>query len=231
MIHQAEIQLLTQASIAHRCARETELFLRRKSYDPRYCFELFRRAIVERRQRSWEFLYKQYCSQVAGWVERHPAFWASGEEAQYFVNRAFEKMWMALTPEKFSGFADLKSILGYLQTCIHSAIIDSVRSQKETWTYDPQHGPAPRTTGPSVEICVHRRIKSQELWDYVNQKLKNEKERYVVYGAFVLDLRPRELYVQFPKVFRDVRDVYRVKENLMARLRRDPGLKKFLDDA
>jgi hypothetical protein len=233
MVHQDDIQLFTQASIAHRCARETELFFQRKNYDPRYCFELFRRAIVERQQRSWELIYSQYRSQVVGWVDRHPAFWASGEEAQYFVNRAFEKMWAALTPEKFGDFADLKSILRYLQMCVHSAIVDSARAQKqETLPYDEQKAALERPAAKStVEEHVLTRIKRQELWDYMNQRLKDEKERCIVYGAFVLNLKPGELYAQFQETFRDVQEVYRVKENLIARLRRDRELAKFLDDA
>ena len=127
MSHQTELQLLTLAGIAHRCAQETELFFQRQRYDPRYCFELFRRAIVHCNQRAWEIAYAQYRSLVAGWVERHSAFSTSGEEVQHFVNRAFEKMWVALTPDKFNNFSDLKSLLRYLQMCVHSVILDQVR--------------------------------------------------------------------------------------------------------
>jgi len=58
--------------------------------------------------------------------------------------------------------------------------------------------------------------------------LCNEKERRVVYGSFVLALKPRELYAQFRETFRDVKEVYRVKENVLARLRRDAELQEFL---
>ena len=60
-------------------------------------------------------------------MERHAAYAASGEEADYFINRAFEKMWLALSPERFGGFPDLKSLLRYLQMCVHSAVYDVVR--------------------------------------------------------------------------------------------------------
>ena len=74
-----DLRVLALASVAQRCARETELFFQRRRYNPRYCFELFRRAIVERSQGAWELAYAQYRPLVAGWVERHPAFPASGE--------------------------------------------------------------------------------------------------------------------------------------------------------
>jgi hypothetical protein len=48
-----------------------------------------------------------------------------------------------------------------------------------------------------------------------------------VYGSFVLALKPRDLYAQFRDTFRDVREVYRVKERVLARLRRDAELEKL----
>jgi DNA-directed RNA polymerase specialized sigma24 family protein len=132
MAHQIDLRALTLAGIAHRCARETELFFQRQGHDPRYCFELFRRAIVEHDHCAWELVYAQYRPLVTGWVTRHAAFPTSGEEAQYFVNRAFEKMWLALAPEKFGQFANLKSLLRYLQMCVHSVILDHVRAAEQS---------------------------------------------------------------------------------------------------
>ena len=99
------------ADIADRCAQETERFFQGQSYDPQYCFELFRRAILEHDQSAWETIHARYQSLVAGWVKQHPAFESSGEEVPYFVNRAFEKIWVALTPDKFGRFSDLSSLL------------------------------------------------------------------------------------------------------------------------
>lgn len=232
MSDQTDLQLITLAGIAHRCAQETELFFQRQRYDPRYCFELFRRAIMERKQRAWELVYAQYRSLVARWVERHSAFRASGEETQYFVNRAFEKMWSALTPEKLDRFPDLKSILRYLQMCVHSVIVDFVREREgEALSHnDLERVARHQAARPTVEQHVLTGIQREELWDCLNQRLKNEKERCVVYGLFVLALKPRELHAQYQSMFRDVQEIYRVKENVMARLRRDGEFRKLVDD-
>lgn len=96
MSTQADPRLLTLPGLALRCGQESERFFRRQDYDPRYCFELFRRAILHRNSQAWEIIYTQYRPLVAGWVERHPTFPTSHEENEYFVNRAFEKMWTAL---------------------------------------------------------------------------------------------------------------------------------------
>ena len=230
MSHHTDLRLLTLAGISHRCARETELFFRRQSYDPRFCFELFRRAIEGRNQQAWEAIYTQYRPQVAVWVNRHSAFPDSGEEVQYFVNRAFEKMWIALTPDKLSHFPNLKSLLRYLQMCVHSVIVDQVRRAEQAVVgLQAEDLVAEGVTGGQVvEKQALDRVHRQELWDQIDSRLRSEKERQVVYGSFVLGLKPRELYAQFQETFRDVNEVYRVKENVLARLRRDAEFLELL---
>jgi RNA polymerase sigma factor (sigma-70 family) len=232
MPHPTDLQSLTLAGIAQRCKRETELFFQRQGYDPRYCFELLRRAILDRNQRAWELAYAQYSPQVAGWVKQHSAYASTGEEVQYFVNRAFEKMWRALTPEKFSRFADLKSLLRYLQMCVHSAIIDVVRANKHRAVSLEEERLAAlneRRT-PAVERAAMDQVQRQQLWQEINVRLRTEQERKVIYGSYVLALKPRELYAQYRKLFRNVTEVYRVKENVLARLRRDADLRKLFTE-
>jgi DNA-directed RNA polymerase specialized sigma24 family protein len=230
MLHLTDFETLTLTGIAHRCAQETELFFQRKGYNPRYCFELFRRAIMERNQRAWELVYNQYRSLVGSWVKRHSAFPSSGEEAQYFVNRAFEKMWVAVTPDRFGRFPDLKSLLRYLQTCVHSVVLDQVRVAEQAEVgaeadIASVEGEAEDTTPEDQALA---RVQGQELWDQITTRLRSDKERRVMYGSFVLALKPREIYAEGKDTFRDVREVYRVKENVLARLRRDAELKKLL---
>jgi RNA polymerase sigma factor (sigma-70 family) len=234
MPHPTDLQSLTLAGIAHRCTRETERYFARQAHDPRFCFELFRRALLHRDQRAWEHLYDQYHPLVAGWIRRHSAFSSTGEEVDYFVNRAFEKMWQAVTPEKFSRFADLKSLLRYLQMCVHSTIIDVVRAnERSALELDEERLAAldERCT-PAVERAAMDEIQRQQFWQEIDARLRNEQERKVVYGSYVLALKPRELYAQYQEIFGDITEVYRVKENVLARLRRDAELEKlFAQDA
>lgn len=230
MAHSAELELLTLAGVAHRCAQETHRFFQRQGHDPRFCFELFWRAIVERSQQAWGLIYSQYRSLVAGWVERNSAFASSGEEVQYNVNRAFEKMWAALSPVKFQRFPDLKSLLRYLQMCVHSTILDTVR-RSEVPVVDLEVAEsvvASTRSAPDAGESALNRIHGQEIWDLVSARLRDEKERKVVYGSFVLALKPRGLQAQYPNIFRDVKEVYRAKENVLARLSRDAELRSML---
>ncbi|MBN2004705.1 MAG: sigma-70 family RNA polymerase sigma factor [Anaerolineae bacterium] len=230
MSDQTAVQQLNLTDIAHLCDQETGHFFRRQSYDPRYCFELFRRAIEKHSQHAWEFVYTQYRSLVVKWVERHAAFSTSGEEAQYFANRAFEKMWNALTPERFARFSSLKSLLRYLQMCAHSAILDHVRAAENAVADAQIENLATEyvETDTPVERKALERLHRREFWDQIDARLYNDKERQVMYGCFVLALKPREICDHFWGAFSDVNEVYRIKENVLARLRRDPGLTESL---
>ena len=230
MAQQNDLKQVPLVGIARRCAQETTLFFQKKRHNPRFCFEMFRRAIVERDQDAWGLVYTQYRPLVIGWIRRHSSFPASGEEVQYFVNRAFEKMWVALPPERFQRFPDLKSLLRYLQMCAHSAIIDdSRRAQLQLVDLEPEgHSGQAATDGAPGGEQEWDRFRREELWQQVTARLNDDRERIIVYGSFVLALKPRELYAQFEESFRDVKEVYRIKENVLARLGRDTELQKIL---
>jgi len=220
---------LSLSSIAYRCARETDAFFARRPHDPRFCFELFRRAIVEHSERAWRLVYDQYRPLVAGWTERHSAFSSCGEEVQFIVNGAFDRMWSALTPDRFQRFSDLRSLLRYLQMCVHSVILDLVRK-----TQLPQislNHAEPNLAQISLHNLGSRPedgIYRQEFWQAIQARLKDEQELRVVYASFVLGLKPREICARYEDLFVDVRQVYRVKENVLARLRRDSELYRAL---
>ena len=224
------LKLLTVSDIVIHCRRETERFFQREEHDPRPCYELFRRAIVDCNQSAWACVYDQYHRLVTGWVERHPAYPASSEEVQFLVNRAFEKMWAALTPEKFSRFPNLKSLLRYLQMCVHSVILDQVRAAQRSLVDANVEKLAAEGVeqGLVVENQALSRVQRDQFWEQISLRLRDRRERRVVYGSFILALKPRELYVYYQETFVDVTEVYRVKQNVLARLRRDAELKKLL---
>lgn len=230
---QTEIQSLTLAGVRHRCAQETERFFARKEHDPRFCFELFRRAILQRNDLAWECVYAQYRSLVVRWLERHPALPMSGEEAQFFLNRAFEKMWRGLTPEKFAMFEDLKSILRYLQMCAHSVVIDFLRRKEQKVLLDSVDEAEQMLVSEetAVEDQITNELEKQKLWDWLEDQFNDEKERLAIYGIFVLGLKPAEVVGEYGRVFQNVKEVYRAKENVVARLRRSQEFKQIWGDA
>lgn len=218
---------LNLAGLSHRCAEETELFFRRAPYDPQFCYELFRLALVQRNQQAYAYLYTRYQPLVAGWIERHPSFTTSGEETTYFTNRAFEKMWQAIKPEKFARFHDLKALLGYLKLCTASVIIDHARSHQHSLVdeeYSELTLEGYADSRGDLEGQTVRQGQQAQLWQLVSQRLTDERERTVVYASFVMAMKPAEVQQHYEHLFPDVKTVYRTKQAALDRLRRDSNM-------
>lgn len=227
-----EVDELTLAGVAHRCAQESERYFKRLTHDPRFCLKLFQKAILEHNERAWGLVFKQYRPLVLKWVRNHRSFSSCEEEDEYFVNRAFDRMWTALKPEKFDSKEDLKSLLAYLHMCASSAIIDHVRTLKhlklvpivnEEVSNLPSDDKIP-------EDQVNEKIRAQEVWDRLNHLLRDDKERIVAYTSFVLALPPREIQSEHLENFRDINEIYGIKQRIIERLRRDEGFKRFFED-
>jgi hypothetical protein len=231
MSDQSDLNSLSLPILKHRCSDESDRYFRYQSHDPRYCFELMRRAIVDHNQQAWNMIYAQYQPLVSGWIQRHTLFPSLDEELQFFINRVFEKMWHVLTPEKFDQFPDLKSILRYLQMCVHSVVVDTMRACEQAELLEDLPGEPKVTIGNEAdgpEIQIVDRSQADSLWGWIEARLKNDQERRVVYCSFVLDLKPSQIYDQHKDLFHSVREIYQIKENILARLRRDQELEAFL---
>jgi hypothetical protein len=230
MSHKTYLEQMAVADLAQRCADETELYFHHRNHDTQYCFELFRRAIRERDQASWEMICLQYQPLVTGWVRQHPRFESSSEEIQYFVNGTFAKIAGTLTPEKFGGFSDIASLLSYLKMCVHSVIFDHNRRVELIDLNALDDALEQVSDDPSPEEQAVDQSFRQAFWDLTFARLHDVKERSVIHGSFVLDLKPQEIYDHFPGVFVDVDEIYRVKQNVLSRLRRDAEFRKFLGE-
>jgi hypothetical protein len=227
MSNKTDLHYLTVQDLAKRCAQETELYFQHKSQDAIYCFELFRRAIRERDQLAWEMVYTQYNALVTGWVRQNPSFESSGEEVQYFVNGAFGKISGTLTPEKFGGFSDIGSLLRYLKMCVHSMIVDHNRLSEQAQLYPLDSALNEASADAPPEKQTMDRAYQQALWDWIDTRLHDEKERLVMKCIFILVLSPSVIYEHYPHKFSDVKEIYRIKQNVLARLSRDPDFKKL----
>lgn len=223
-----DLRQLPLAEIAARCREETARYLRREAAEEAFCFELFRRAVVERAAAAWEAVYQQYRGVVLAWVRRHPMAAAAAEDDMYWVNRTFERFWGAVGPDRFVAFPGMAALLRYLKMCAHSVLMDDIRARhsgrlEPLTDQDAEIGEAPDTAGSVVSALA-----GSALWDVIQAALLDETERQVAYCCFALDLKPREIYERHPDRFGSVDDVYRIKRNLLDRLRRNPDIRAFL---
>lgn len=229
MVAQSELGRQTLADLSRRCREETDRFFARRSHDPNFCFELFRRALVDRSDMAWRLLFSQYRPLVASWVERQPAFPMTGEDVDYFINGAFARLMRAITPDSFAGFENLKSILGYLQLCVVSEVNDHARAQRDTETLSlEQINIAGYSAEDDVEQMALEDAERSELWSVIRSSANDDTELMVLYASYVLGIKPRQLVERYPERFDSVQRVYRIKENVLARLKRDPRMQGFL---
>jgi hypothetical protein len=214
------------SELAQRCREETERFFHRLGPDTRFCYELFRRALARRDGEALAHLIATYTPLVDGWVRRHPAFPGSGEEPGLFVAAAFEKLWQAVPPARFGAFPNIKHLLRYLKLCVGSCVIDYLRAQDAAASlYDSAPTSVPEPVAPAPQLLP---VERAELWAEVLKRTQNRKELVIAHACLALQLKPAEVFEEYPGVFESVREIYRVKQNLLERLRRDQELRKYL---
>lgn len=216
---------LSLAALAAACGEETGKFLRHEPSNDRFCFELLRRAIQGGDQAAWEAVVAQYRGLVLGWVRQHPGATAAREEDTYWVNRTFERFWAAVEPGRFTTFGGLAALLRYLKLCAHSVLLDEARARGAA-RLEPLNEalPDPRDS----ERDALGGMVGRELWRAIEAEVTDEAERSVAYLCLALGLKPREVYERDPDRYASVADVYRIKRNLLDRLRRSPAIREFL---
>jgi hypothetical protein len=222
-----DLTKLSISSIAHLCRKSTDLFFQGLEYDDRACLELFRRATQKGDELAWEALIRQYNDLVISWVLRHPYFPRADEEPEYFANRTFGKFWYAFNrdPDKLQKFVNVKTLLQYLKLCANSAVKEYV--ERKMSPQDQIQSGQPVESIPNAVDPIGRieeNITALRVWQYILSAVKNEQERIVAEDYLIYDLKPREIFARHREAFDSISQVSRVKENLMARLRRDKQL-------
>ena len=232
MSHEMDLEHLSVDDLARRCAQETNLYLKQQDNDQRYCFELFRRAIHHRDESALEVIIAQYQPMVTRWVDKwmdkHQDFQLIGDEAQDYVAQAFERFWVSFTPEKFEKSSSLAAVLKYLQMCVHGAITDAWRKFRHV-QFAKDIGDEGQDS-PDPTPLPEDSLQQGEFWQLIREKVKDSKEYIVVYASFNLDLSPREILVEYPGMFSDIKEIYQCKANLLNRLERDEEIRNLMHD-
>jgi len=219
-------ELLSVNELARCCSEETNKFLKQNASNDRFCLELFRRAIINRDDGAWACIYQQYAPLVLTWVTQHQsATTLLGQDGSApLVNAAFAKFSQALTPAKMSNFSSLAAILKYLKMCVHSVVADEVRARQSRQyeeTLDAiEHEPA--SDDPADDVVSN--ISAQDLWKIIQAELNGEDERMLIYLAYIQGMKPSEISSMHRHFFPSVDDVYRIKRNVLERLRRNRRL-------
>jgi len=212
-----------------KCGEETSHFYSSRSSgsknnDPRYCLELFRRAIVKHDSGAWDAIYNQYQPQVERWVYAHGLFrmMSEYEEAQDFVAQAFERFWKWYTVDKFAKSSSLGEVLNALKVCVDGVLRDSWRKLSRR-KFEHQTEDELQDT-PEPELTPEELIQIKEIWNLIKDLSKDDQEYTVVFASLNLDLPPREILAEYPELFNDIKEIYQHKANALARFENNPEI-------
>jgi DNA-directed RNA polymerase specialized sigma24 family protein len=206
--------------LATGCRREGTRFRRGEPCSTDFALELFRRAICERDELAWEALVVEYRQLVRTWVRQPPAIDDLSEDD--LVNGTFARFWSAVKPERWHEFASLPAVLHYLKLCARSLVLDNVRAKRHARTVSLDCLPdVAMSVGEEGSIAE---LSANELWKEVRGALPDEREQLLAYLSMVCEMKPAEIRARHPTRFTSVAEVYRMKRNVVERLRRNPAI-------
>ena len=197
-----------------------------------FCFELFRRAIVEKSETCWSAIYQQYKNLVYRWIIQFAKTdtLVGGVSIEEMVLDAFTAFWRAFTPDKLQNAGYLASILAYLKSCAATAVLQAQRkldsfALETEWDevlVESQKG-AIQPTMRADELLL-KQMYAERLWTVVERCCKDDKERVIARLCLVANLKPRQILEHYPTLFADIAEIYMLNRNLKNRLGRDKQL-------
>jgi DNA-directed RNA polymerase specialized sigma24 family protein len=225
-----ELSYLPVAELVQATRGEIALFLRGQPTDGTCGLALFRRAIAERDDQAWSGLYTLYRAVVDSWIARQaPAL--SQEDREALVNETFAKLYRSIGPERIALFPSVRSLLAYLKRCAWSVTADHRRSQQARSREEPLEfaGQEESVLDDPAEI-VATQLAAHELWQILWREATSREERLILQVVCALGKPPRQLQQAYPALFQSVEDIYRIKRNVLERLRRNHRLLAHLTE-
>jgi DNA-directed RNA polymerase specialized sigma24 family protein len=213
---------LPVSDLARDCAQQTS----RRHTPPREldpCYKLFRQACVSQCEDAWQAIIVQYRRLVLYWLGQY----GDDDNCQEVFLR-FWKGQQTNDPPFTIRFENTSAIVGFLKSC-------AVTTRIECWQKEDRRREVKKMLrGVAQRDLVHapsyRDDVGLDFKSLILSKLKNDQERFLFELMYYYNLKPRDIQAERPDVFPDMRTVYRVKENLLKRLRRDAELQECWAD-
>jgi hypothetical protein len=216
-------------SLATQCAEETGKFNRQERNTTQYCFELFRRALADDINEAFTQIYRVYERQVLNWVYGYSRFDQTGEDAEYFMNSAFNKFYLAVKGPKFERFSSVPSLLMYLKLCVHTAIAQYIRDQRQISAVSiDDEAASVDLRDRKQEAQLDRGIQAADLWALIRRLLPAPADQFLARCVFTLDMKPAEIVAKYPGRWADEREISVALYRIRRLLRQDPELRRLL---
>lgn len=190
--------------LAERCNNESA----DKSHRP-FCFEIFRRAIVETNMdHCWQAIFDQYMPQVERWVRKFMNNQSTlgsmtvddiAQDAMLAFVRAYKATHLAQAK-------GLESVLDYLRSCAATSVQQVQRKlrrqnnhgfQVDLQTLD-EHSSTSAASDTNIDDEIIQQLSAGELWAIVDACCEDEADRVLARLNFANNMKSRQiLYFTF----------------------------------
>ena len=145
------------------------------------------------------------------------------DSEENYIAQTFTRFWLAVRDQHLE-FTTLSAISGYLHATLNGLLTDTLRFHLRGRT---REAPLP-ASGCFQEPAAPDSLDDQSTWESIAGLLPDERERRLAYLLYHCGLKPREIVQRCPGEFADVKEIYRLNNNLLGRLRRNQERLRYL---
>jgi len=204
------------------CREHLARFRRGADNDPRFCLELFRRALDAQDHDAWRGLVDLYRPLLLARLQQRGVAPDLAEEA---VQEAFVTLWLKSTTGAFSTCDHtLAQVLHYLWSGVRFALIKMRRQQYDV-SLAPDSPLESEFASTGNETVVEQTLDARALLARI-RKLVMAQEWEVLWLRFGQELPSREIAGRLSV---PVEEVYLMLASAKRRLRSDPQLRRFVE--
>lgn len=201
----------------------------------KFCFELFKRAVVDRSDACWSAIYEQYTRLVGQWVFEyaHTNTGIGGTSIDELVQDAFTGFWRSYKADHLQNAGGLGSVLRYLKSCAWSSVQHAFRRSETDQAYHittlDEHTQATQT-GLRPETAVLRQMTAEQFWHVVDTCCNSEEERLIMRLRFVNELKPGEILLERPDLASNEKELFKILRNIKDRLERSMQMQQLFKE-
>ncbi len=201
-------------------AREIQKYRHREPSNDQYSLELFNRALQQKDSLAWEAVQQCFTQMMYQWLYCHHLCEVACrfESEENYIAQGFARFWQATADNQHITFPTLGAALKYLRVSLHAVIIDTLRTYARSSVVA-----LPADDEPGTLSCEDE-YETDELWQIIHHFLPDERQYRVAYLLYHCGLKPREIVQFCGQEFDDVQEIYRLRRNIIDRLRRNADL-------
>lgn len=213
---------LSTEELANACRAESQ---QSSQQEQGYCFELFCRAFDGADNEAWVVIQTQYQRLMHHWLQTAVVTPLSADEANELIQEAFCRFWRLLQQQPqtlHQQFPHAGAVLRYLRCCVQTVAIDHQRQQQKEQRLREGLKLVVQTKHQHdwPEWESEQDTQLQQVQRYIAQRIDDPREQQLLHLAYTLGLKTREIVARYPDEFATAREVKRVKERVLKRMRR-----------